>query len=341
MTEHRYIFEKGSKKHHCPNCNKKRFVRYVDIETGNYLPEQYGKCDRLINCSYELSPYGDGYAKAIWEQEQGRKTNWKLQPPPKKRMSEPTRAFIPTDILHRTRAGYEQNDFIQNLLSKVAFPFDVQDVENVISLYHIGTVQNGYRAGANTFPFIDINHNVRAIQVKQFDEDNHTTGTDFLPSIIEKHHSRNNKPLPDWLTAYNKNETKVSCLFGEHLLSKYPYNPVALVEAPKTAIYGSLYFGLPEQTTNLLWLAVYNLSSLNLNKCKALNGRTVYLFPDLSKDGKAFEQWSSKAADLQKRLQGTYFQVSDLLEQLAPQQDKEQGKDLADYLIQQDWRLYR
>jgi hypothetical protein len=29
------------------------------------------------------------------------------------------------------------------------------------------------------------------------------------------------------------------------------------------------------------------------------------------------------------------------LEQLAPQQDKEKGKDIADYLIKQDWRLFR
>ena len=73
----------------------------------------------------------------------------------------------------RTRAGYEQNTFIQNLLTRVAFPFEVQDIEKVISLYHLGTVQNGYRAGAITFPFIDVNHNVRAYQVKQFD--NRTT----------------------------------------------------------------------------------------------------------------------------------------------------------------------
>lgn len=342
-TEHRYIFEKGSKKHLCPNCDKKRFVRYIDTQTGEYLPEQYGRCDRESKCGYFLNPYKDGYAKAIWEQEQGNKTDWKPQQPKriKKPVNKPKRAFIPVEVFNRTRAGYEQNTFIQNLLTRVAFPFEVQDIEKVISLYHLGTVQNGYRKGANTFPFIDIQNKVRAIQVKQFDKQNHTTGTDFLHSIIEKHHSRNNKPLPEWLEAYNKNETKVSCLFGEHLLSKYPYNPVALVEAPKTAIYGTLYFGFSEQPTNLLWLAVYNLSSLNLNKCKALKGRNIYLFPDLSKDGKAFELWSNKAAEIQKQLQGTYFHVSDLLEQLAPQQDKEQGKDIADYLIKQDWRLFR
>lgn len=343
ITEHRYIFEKGGKKHRCQNCDKKRFVRYIDTQTGKYLPEQYGRCDRESKCGYFLNPYLDGYAKAIWEQEQGNKTDWKPQQP--KRINKPVnklkRAFIPVEVLNRTRAGYEQNTFIQNLLTRVAFPFEVQDIEKVISLYHLGTVQNGYRAGANTFPFIDAQGNVRAVQVKQFDKQNHTTGTDFLHSIIEKHHNRNNKALPKWLEAYNKNETKVSCLFGEHLLSKYPHNPVALVEAPKTAIYGTLYFGFPEQPTNLLWLAVYNLSSLNLNKCKALKGRNVYLFPDLSKDGKAFDLWSNKAAEIQKCLQGAYFHVSDLLEQLAPQQDKEQGKDLADYLIKQDWQLYR
>ncbi|RXG21251.1 DUF6965 family protein [Leeuwenhoekiella marinoflava] len=342
-NDYRYTLEKGSKKYRCPNCHKKRFVRYVDTGTGNYLPENYGSCDRAMNCGYNLNPYLDGYAKEIWEQEQGNTTDWKPQPIKriKKPVKKPKRAFIPVEVLNLTRAGYEQNTFIQNLLSRVAFPFEVQDIEQVISLYHLGTVQNGYRKGANTFPFVDVQGNVRAVQVKQFDKQNHTTGTDFLHSIIEKHHTRNNKALPEWLETYNENETKVSCLFGEHLLTKYPYNPVALVEAPKTAIYGTLYFGFPEQPTNLLWLAVYNLSSLNLNKCKALKGRNVFLFPDLSKGGKAFQLWSNKAAEIQKRLQGTYFYVSDLLEQLAPQQDKEQGKDLADYLIKQDWRLFR
>jgi hypothetical protein len=342
---HRYSLEKGSKKHICPDpdCTQKRFVRYIDTETGEYLPDHFGRCDRESKCGYFLNPYTDGYARAIWEQEQGNKTNWKPTRPSykKKPVNKPKRAYIPNEVLIQTRAGYEQNIFIQNLLSSVPFPFEVQDIEQVISLYHLGTVQNGYRAGAITFPFIDVNHNVRALQVKQFNEHNHTIGTDFLHSIIEKHHIRNNTPVPNWLTPYNGNETKVSCLFGEHLLSIYPQNPIALVEAPKTAIYGTLYFGPPKQPKNLIWLAVYNLSSLNYEKCKALKGRDVYLFPDLSKDGKTFELWSNKSAEIQKRLQGTSFRVSNLLEQLAPENDRNQGKDIADYLIKQDWRLFR
>ncbi|WP_017732241.1 DUF6371 domain-containing protein [Nafulsella turpanensis] len=342
---HRYILEKGSKKHLCPECNKRRFVRYIDTETGGYLPDQYGRCDRESKCSYHLNPYLDGYAKAIKEQEKGNRlefpNKWKPQRRTVKPQSAPEPVFIPVEVFSRTRTGYEQNVFIQNLLTRIAFPFEVQDIEKVISLYHLGTVTDGYRAGAITFPFIDKNGNVRAVQVKQFDEANHTTGTDFLHSIIEKQHTWNNEPLPEWLKGYKKNDKRVSCLFGEHLLSKYPHNPIALVEAPKTAIYGTLYFGFPEQPQNLLWFAVYNLSSLNLNKCQALKGRNVYLFPDLSKGGKAFELWSRNAKDIQSQLPGTYFKVADFLEQLAPDSDKEQGNDLADYLIKQDWRLFR
>ena len=200
---------------------------------------------------------------------------------------------------------------------------------------------NGYRAGANTFPFIDLNNNVRAIQVKQFDENNHTTATDFLHSIIEKHHTQNNKPLPKWLEAYIKQDKRITCLFGEHLLSKYHSNPIALVEAPKTAIYGTLYFGLPETPESLIWLAVYNKGSFKFDKLKVLQGRFVYVFPDLSKDGNTFNDWKTDAKDYESKLTGTKFIFSDLLEQLAPEIDKNKGNDIADYLIKQDWRPFR
>jgi len=344
---HRYSLEKGSKKHHCPDCNKKTFVPYIDTETGDYLPEHYGRCDRESKCSYHLNPYLDGYAKAIWEQEQGNRSelpnNWK--PQRKKAIPQPTPepVFFDFETFKQTLQPerYEKNTFIQNLFYKVQFPFEVVEVTKVIQLYRLGTVANGYRAGANTFPFIDIKSNVRAIQVKQFDEQNHTTGTDFLHSIIEKHHTRNNKPLPEWLEAYTKQDKRISCLFGEHLLSKYHSNPVALVEAPKTAVYGTLYFGLPETPESLIWLAVYNKSSFSFDKLKVLQGRFVYVFPDLSKDGNTFKEWETKAKEYESRLPGTRFIFSDLLEQLAPERDKSEGNDLADYLIKQDWRLFR
>jgi len=345
IKEIRYSLEKGSKKHHCPNCNKRTFVRYIDKNTNDYLPHQYGRCDRESKCSYQRNPYLDGYSKAIQEQEQGKNIelpkNFKPQPKIeiKKTINEPI--FFDLETFKKTLSNYEKNTFIQNLLYNVQFPFEVDEVTKVIELYRLGTIANGYRTGANTFPFIDINNNVRAIQVKQFDKLNHTTGTDFLHSIIEKFHTRNNKPLPEWLEAYTKQDKRISCLFGEHLLSKYPNNLIALVEAPKTAIYGTLYFGLPNNPTDLIWLAVYNKSSFTFDKLKVLKGRFVYVFPDLSKDGTTYKEWETKAKDFESRLPKTRFIFSDLLEQLAPETDKNKGCDIADYLIQQDWRNFR
>lgn len=341
---HRYALDKSSKKYICPECDKKKFVRYVDSTTDEYLPDRYGRCDREDKCQYHLSPKADGYAKMIWEQERGQyRGDWKpaarispTKPPPK---IDPV--FVPPDVLKATLKDYAGNVFLQNLMERVRFPFSHEDIEKVVSQYYLGTVSRGDCAGAITFPYIDIQHRTRAIQVKKFDNHNHTTRTTSLTFIIEQHHRKKNKPLPDWLECYQKNDKKFSCLFGEHLLNKYPSNPVALVEAPKTAVYASLYFGFPDDPKKLLWLAVYNLSSLNYAKCQALKGRRVVLFPDLSKDGHAFKKWSARAKELQSLIPGSRFIVSDLLEVKAQPQQREKGADLADYLIKLDWRKLR
>jgi hypothetical protein len=334
MQHYKYQLQKGSKKHRCPSCHKKRFVRYIDIESGDYLTEIYGKCDREINCAYHLNPYKNGFDKK-------NKSKAVINPIACKTIKKPLQVFFPKKVFEKTKSNYEENTFIQNLLNNVPFPFEVEDIEKVIAQYHLGTISKGYRKSAVTFPFIDINCNVRAVQVKQFDDKNHTIGTDFLHSMIEKDLKFKNKIIPEWLTNYNNQDTKVSCFFGEHLLRKYPYNPIGLVEAPKTAVYNTLYFGFPENHTNYLWLAVFNLSSLSFEKCKTLKGRNVYLFPDLSKEGRAFKLWSTKAKEYEDKIPGTSFIISDLLEKMAPSQDREQGKDIADYIIKLDWRDFR
>lgn len=346
-NEYRYTFEKGSRKHICPECGKKRFVRYVDTKTGEYLPDQYGRCDREANCGYHLNPYQDGYSKMIWGRENGNSivipTRWK--PPTTRKAPQPPvkPVYFNFEAFKRTLRPehYENNIFIQNLFGRVQFPFDPADVTRVIELYRLGTVSAGYRSGAVTFPFIDIDGNVRAVQVKQFDEANHTTGTDFLHSILARHYNDIGKQLPEWLEAYMSQDKKVSCLFGEHLLNKFPSNRIALVEAPKTAIYGTLYFGLPETPDQYLWIAVYNKSSFSLDKVKPLQGRFVDVFPDLSKDGGTFREWEAKAKEFERQLPGTQFKMYDFLEHEALEADRVNGEDIADYLIKLDWRSFR
>lgn len=345
ITEHRYTLEKGSKKYLCPSCNKKTLVLYIDTATDYYLPNQYGRCDRESKCGYWLDPYKDGYV-----QSKKRQTRYEHAADLKRRksihkkgtrQSEPV--FFDFETFKQTLQAerYESNTFVQNLLANVPYPLEVEAVNKVIELYRLGTVATGGMTGALTLPYIDKDQNVRAVQVKQFDKDNHTTKTSFLHSIVANYHTLNKKPLPDWLGAYTAQEKRVTCLFGEHLLCQYKTNPVALVEAPKTAIYGTLYFGTPQSPDDFVWIAVYNKSSFSFDKLKVLQGRKVYVFPDLSKDGSTFTEWESKAKEYEMRLQGTSFVMSDLLERLATRKQKEEGADIADILIQMDWRLFR
>jgi hypothetical protein len=321
----KYLLDKSSKKHYCPGCGKRRFVKFVNIETNEYLPNEFGRCDRESKCGYFLYPEFPKEKKQVFI-------------PFSKQQKIVSFDF---DTFKSTLKAdkYRMNVFLQNLLTNVPFPFEANDISKVIELYRLGTVSNGYRAGAITFPFIDIKDNIRTIQVKQFDKNNHTIGTDFLHSMIEKYYTRLNKPLPEWLESYIEQDIKVSCLFGEHLLMKYPNNPIGLVEAPKTAIYCTLYFGMPKPD-KLIWLAVYNKSSFSFEKSKVLDGRLVYVFPDLSDKGSTFSQWQTKVKEFEKRL-STRFIFSNLLEQLALEQDKKNGNDIADFLIKLDWREFR
>ena len=103
--------------------------------------------------------------------------------------------------------------------------------------------------------------------------------------------------MPEWLKAYTKQDKKVSCLFGEHLLREYPSAKIYLFEAPKTAIYSTLYFGLPD-TSNTICLAVYNKSSLSFDKLGVLQGRTVYVFQTYQKTEVHLENGKQKPKNM-------------------------------------------
>ncbi len=56
MTEFKYSLDKSSKKFICPSCGKRRFVRYINQITNEYLDEAYGRCDRETSCGYHNNP---------------------------------------------------------------------------------------------------------------------------------------------------------------------------------------------------------------------------------------------------------------------------------------------
>lgn len=114
------------------------------------------------------------------------------------------------------------------------------------------------------------------------------------------------------------------CFFGEHLLTLYPDKPVAIVESEKSAIIASAI--LPD----FIWLAAGNLNGLSTEKAKVLRGRNVTFCPDLG----AYDKWRIKAAEIKKSM-NCEIKVSNLIEELASEQQRLEGLDIADYIVEE------
>ncbi len=112
------------------------------------------------------------------------------------------------------------------------------------------------------------------------------------------------------------------CLFGQHLLPLYPDRAVFLVESEKSAIIASHY--MPD----VLWLATGGKNiCLNVRTIEALRGRDVMLLPDLS----ATDAWREKLPIFRPVCHS--FCVSTVLEDMATEEQRSQGLDIADFLL--------
>ena len=301
MASYRYTLY-GKKKHTCPSCGKKTFNRSLDTQTGNFLPDHYGKCERIHSCGYELNPYKDGYHK---------EQNSSFLP------SQPVRrepSYVPESVIKSYR---QRNDNFYAFLTNHYGEKACQSLQN----YRVGTADHyGYERGT-IFWQIDRDGNIRAGKVMVYD-----------PKTGKRIKNRQNwvhKLHPDLkATEFNLSQ----CLFGTHLLA-LPENEgktVAIVESEKTAIIASLHF--PEY----LWLATGSLHNLKAESLQPLAGRKVILVPDTSLPNRqgqtAFDLWNEKAHHI--RLTAKIdLSVSDILERIATDTEREAGYDLADYLL--------
>jgi len=342
MRKYRYRYLLASnkvKKVTCPKCGKKgHWQRYIDTETGEVLHEQYGRCDNEQKCGHWVKPptpaKNEVRAKNKRKDKSKNKLDEKL-----KNMEQPKKYYFCKETYKNCAdpKNYAKNVFLQNLIKGMPYPIPQDEVYKVAKTYGIGTIIRGKYEGGVAFPFADVQGNIHAVQVKTFDNQNHTQEVNFLHILLKNAYYA----PPEWLQNYLKNDTYVTCLFGEHLLKKYPNNPVGIVEAPKTAIYCSLYFGLPETDTDLIWLAAYNISCFEKTRLKCLSGRKVYVFPDLSENGHTLKKWQEKASEASLYVTNAKFAVFDLLQKIAPSADKSKGFDIADYLQTQDYKSIR
>ncbi len=223
--------------------------------------------------------------------------------------------YIPTEMLDELVSAESS---LCRCLMKMYLP---EAVEWLCEEYRIGCYSMNGLDDYTVFPNIDRYGRVCNLKVQHYDTDPTSPrfahcdhGSCYWLGSIWVREGR----LPDNAIF------KSSCLFGEHLIPRYPDNNVALVESPKNALYGALAF--PSMT----WVATGNKTALKRDVLNPLRGRDVMVFPDCD----AVEEWTQALngmADLAN------FVVSDFCRKMAP--DGQPKFDIADYLQQQRMAL--
>ena len=192
--------------------------------------------------------------------------------------------------------------------------FQSEAVDWVADEYRIGCYAMKGLDDYTVFPSIDAEGRICNLKVQHYDID------PFSPRFA---HSD-----PDscrWLGSIwvregrlpKEAKFKSDCLFGEHLLPRYPNHQVILVESPKNALFGALAY------PQMIWVATGNKSQFKREVLRPLRGRDVIVIPD----GDAVEEWSA-AIDTMTDLAN--FTVTDFCKRIAP--IGETKYDIADYL---------
>ena len=131
-------------------------------------------------------------------------------------------------------------------------------------------------------------------------KDKKVYNTDWFHAILSRHWDAEKRetsyeapyPYPD---IYNPaTHTARQCLFGEHLLNRYPNAPVCIVESEKTAVLMAIAYGNHQLQ---VWMACSGIGNLTRDKLKPIidQRRRIILYPD--KDG--VDDWREKASLLE------------------------------------------
>lgn len=157
---------------------------------------------------------------------------------------------------------------------------------HVLMEYHVGHARQGH----TIFWQIDEEGRVRTGKMMLYRDDGHRDkqsrhNFDWIHSMLFR-----DRRLPQY--DEDKMECK-PCIFGLHLLSKYPDADVRIVESEKTAIIMATAYG---NSSSQVWMACGGAENLNRDKLAPIvkQHRHITLYPDRD----AIDKWRAKAANL-------------------------------------------
>jgi hypothetical protein len=210
--------------------------------------------------------------------------------------------YIDEDLVLQTLRNYSRNNFVQFLI-KV---FGTETAKAIVNTYQIGTSKQF--GNSTVFWQKDSRNKIR-------------TGKIIAYNINGK---RIKEPYNKVLWAHKllgqEKYNLKQCLYGQHLINQN--KPIFIVEGEKTA---SICFGFYPQYT---WLSVGGKNNFNIRLLSALKGKEISVFPDSD----AYHLWLDKGQEISKVL-NMKIHISDLLENTASLSEKQEGYDIADYLV--------
>lgn len=295
-------------RHECPNCHdKSSFTYYLDGNTGQMIHRIVGRCNRESKCGYHYPPR-EYFRDNPTQRDKFTAIAPNRIPSPPILSQEPGK--IPKEYLTRSM-GYNSN-FVAFLCS--LFDRDTLEsptIERLMRDYYLGCTKDK----SVIYWQVDRNKRIRTGKIMQYNPStgkrikNESGAIDWVHAKLKR-----SKVLPDDFNL-------VQCLFGEHLLTKYPSRVIALVESEKSALIGAGIY--PEY----IWLATGGKSQLSAERLKVLKDRTVCMFPDVD----AYPLWREKAKEMEAM--GINVMVSEALEKNATPEDREAQIDVADWFI--------
>lgn len=206
---------------------------------------------------------------------------------------------------------HQESDFILFLKGLMN---DVDKVEKAITAYRIGVTKLHH----TIFWYIDVEGKVCYGKIMAYKPDGHRDH-EVVPQSIPK--------MLEMQGVLSQNYQIKQVLFGEHLLNepRYKDSLVGIVESEKTAVVCSMC------VDNVLWLATGSLYNLQEERLQSVKERHVVLYPDTDKKSNPFTRWRRVAESLNAK--GWHIQVSEYLEKVTTQEQKQHKVDLADLLI--------
>lgn len=205
-----------------------------------------------------------------------------------------------------------------------------ESFQEVIKKYSVCTSGNSGTYGWTIYPSIDADGNYLTAKYMRYGNDGRRVKTDAEGKGA---YSIN------WLHTMREKEGLLSlggseighCLFGLHLLNRYPTAVICVCESEKTAIIAQTFYNFDSN----LFMATGGKNRLTLQFLQPLidSGRKVLLYPDID----AFGDWEGKAKAITERLQqrntASNIRITQkLMDWYDPIQDGEKA-DIADILL--------